>query len=75
MEWQPIETASRDGILVLAAWNHNGEAVAVPARWRASRLNDRLFGWHLGQWSDLDIEFCLKPTHWMPLPELPTSET
>ena len=68
-EWQPIETAPKDGTACLVTY----DGIVVPARWRLSRISKNLFGWHLDNWSDLDIEFAMNPTHWMPLPEPPTS--
>jgi hypothetical protein len=61
MEWQPIETAPKDGSPVLA---FDGEDIAVVTYYHASDT--------LGWWEVIyDVEF--DPTHWMPLPPAPVS--
>lgn len=78
-QWQPIETAPKDGTLVIIS---NGETCGV-ARWDivASRdtLNDidgiavfrREYGWR----SRSDKVITAKPpTHWMPIPSIPGTE-
>lgn len=59
MEWQPIETAPRDGTRVLA-WS---------ARWQAPSTAQ----WYGNAWMlDSSIgQFVHQPTHWMPLPTPP----
>jgi len=59
MTWQPIETAPKDGTLVLVCVNsQNFEKPFVYIRgWYPS------FGW--------DGDGAEKVTHWMPLPEPP----
>lgn len=58
-EWQPIETAPRDGmeILLFARGQHNDVYRGV------------------GQWSEQSKDwfwsFAIRPTHWMALPEPP----
>jgi hypothetical protein len=58
-EWQPMETAPRDGteILLFARGHHNEDYRDV------------------GQWSEQSINwfssFAIRPTHLMPLPEPP----
>jgi Protein of unknown function (DUF551) len=58
-EWQPIETAPRDGteILLFARGQHDDVYRGV------------------GQWSEHSNSwfwsFAIRPTHWMPLPEPP----
>lgn len=60
MEWQPIETAPRDGTEVLLF--DNG---IYGLGW-----------WALGEWRDFGDAGCagseaFAPTHWMPLPKPP----
>ena len=58
MEWQPIETAPKDGTQILAS---NRYSIWV-AQWLPA-----LEVWH-------GMGFCIEPTHWMPLPELTEGE-
>ena len=61
-EWQPIETAPKDGTEILAWSRREGVFVVF---------------WYtlMGGWCwtahDLDGDETMNPTHWMPLPELP----
>lgn len=79
MEWQPIETAPRTGnILGCGHWageingvdEDNAQTIVVIA-WSSS-------GDYPGfDWSVVGTDAYaawLKPTHWMPLPELPEEE-
>jgi hypothetical protein len=61
IEWQPIETAPKDGTLILV--------------WRAAVL-DRVAHHGIDMWSDKSQAWwsslpSQQPTHWMPLPEPP----
>jgi len=57
-EWQPIETAPRDGstylVLRCAAPPHTCVGV-----------------YYNGKWKPIHAELKLRPTHWMPLPPPP----
>ena len=56
--WQPIETAPKDGLVVLVYPNYHCAVTCgyyVKGTWR----------------DDLDKNFEIEPTHWMPLPEPP----
>ncbi len=73
MEWQPIETAPRDGtrLLLWAAWNDE----PVIASWCVSRAPYSFEGWSTG-WQtagnyDVGYEALMGVTHWMPLPAPP----
>ena len=77
MEWQPIETAPKDGNYVLLTggehdhnhWYGAGpEPSMVVGRWTP---NYGAPGWMFANWDgDFRTEY-LNPTHWMPLPEKP----
>ncbi len=61
--WKPIETAPKDGTRVLV-WHQNWFAAST-AQW-------------YGDWWGLVYEvgpFAYQPTHWMPLPAPPTTNT
>ena len=64
MDWQPIETAPKDGAEI---WAYNGEQ----ARMKFIAGN----GYALWVWADevlSDIDPCpMQPSHWMPLPPPP----
>lgn len=59
--WQPIETAPKDGTVVLLYWPY----------WR-----DRaVLGYFIDYWqSNVAISSGPEPTHWMPLPAAPTTQ-
>ena len=86
MDWQPIETAPRDGTPILM-WL----AKKIERHYPADGLCDNIcIGlYHHGRWSAVEVEDCgsmggeytgwmsdwchldVAPTHWMPLPEAP----
>jgi hypothetical protein len=80
MEWQPIETAPRDGTRVLIVNDDGAMAVAgYVEEWhersefvRKARDGDvfRTVREDVGYW-DTDIAYC--PTHWMLLPDKPSN--
>ena len=58
-EWQPIETAPKDGTWVLAVWKNNLNSACAA----------RVYG--TGSWEIDADDGVATPTHWMPLPPLP----
>jgi hypothetical protein len=66
MEWQPIETAPKDGTAVLL-WL-SGDAAFFD--WMVVGSYD---GDDAG-WNDGITMFRLEPTHWMPLPRPPSDK-
>lgn len=71
--WQPIETAPRDGRLILVFDRRTGSPRAGCRRGRGSMV-----AWYdLGSWQSHELDspwggsYCPTPTHWMPLPEPP----
>lgn len=63
-EWQPIETAPKDGTSIIVYCRFGGRHdYAVVIRRREEWMVDTEDGW-------LSIDFY--PTHWMTLPEPPT---
>jgi len=65
-EWQPIETAPRDGRDIQVYCKDTGEQFV--AFWFSPRDC-----WCYAKWRDGGIVVC-KPTHWMPLPEPPEDD-
>lgn len=74
-DWQPIETAPRDGthILVInAAFLHEGEMCV--AFWHTLRGEKQEDGrWDVTGYGGYEAEPEVEPTHWQPLPEPPSS--
>lgn len=73
-EWQPIETAPKDGTLILG----------FSAQYRTPKLSqdratifwdaDNVLGAGVGWWGKLPNGLVMtNPTHWMPLPNPPQS--
>jgi hypothetical protein len=83
MEWQPIETAPKDGTPILIAyklstngpvktWSKRDGAAIRPARWRGGY--DRNSGHYSAQWQFEVSGFVVDPSAimgWMPLPSPP----
>jgi hypothetical protein len=57
-EWQPIETAPRDGRTILV---RQGDWAPHHAYWRKE----------CHEWWAIEYHGCPRPTHWMPLPAPP----
>lgn len=73
LEWQPIETAPRDGTAILAT-NANYEydlQRCVVVFWDDDELTEQP-GWSLPYETPDDAPFTWL-THWMPLPEPPNA--
>lgn len=73
MEWQPIETAPRDGTAIFVwatreGWRDNPRMVA--ARWYHSANSWYVYGCGPTKHSEQWLDSC-NPTHWMPLPPPP----
>lgn len=67
MEWQPIETAPKDGtVILLAEPNHDGSFCIATGRWVEPYIKPPY--WGDGLTDDLLMD---GPTHWSPLPEAP----
>ncbi len=70
-KWQPIETAPRDGCVLLMA--EDGPVTGLKARHVFSAYwspDERYFNG--GCWkSPVSSQLVFLPTHWMPLPEPP----
>lgn len=67
-EWQPIETAPKDGTAILV-WD--GKLVYEAEWWDAWYADSSKPGWMIAN-CDEEYGFYVKATHWMPLPTPPT---
>lgn len=68
--WQPIDTAPKDGSLVLAVWA--GEEFSIPrfVRWVYNPRTKTTFWNDFDEWDSYENEDN-PPTYWFPLPEFP----
>lgn len=62
MDWQPIETAPKDGTVILIG-AHLGIDIGLWADWLNGWIDEAQSGYHDPNW----------PTHWMPLPNPPSA--
>lgn len=70
MNWQPIETAPKDGTVILVAVFLFGPDVSS-AKWNGAYWDMRFMDDYVGPYdSQYEREFGL-PAHWMPLPPPP----
>ena len=70
-DWQPIETAPKDGAPIVACWPGEGWRVHPLAvvHWD-ERMGEWVIGYSCGANYMATLEGAV-PTHWTPLPELP----
>lgn len=76
MNWQPIETAPRDGSDVLLFFpldglDHRNHARTVICFWRLNETYPATSGWVFQGRAVRAYSSIYQPTHWMPLPEPP----
>ena len=74
MEWQPIETAPKDGTAILVCYGEHYEDngfLPVCVRWRSYHPN-ALRQRGREAWRDSSGHKISVATHWMPLPKPPT---
>jgi hypothetical protein len=71
-DWQPIETAPKDGTRILIAGCVIGPLIRI-GWWGAGRYLDRVRGYER-DWTDGNSHGW-RPTHWMRLPEPPALRT
>ncbi len=68
-DWQPIETAPKDGVDVLLHWPSR-ERSDIPLPPVVGFWNDIVCGWQADDQLSSDIDEN-EPSHWMPLPKPP----
>lgn len=68
MDWQPIETAPKDGraVVVYAEYGMSGKKRRAPITFASVARFSRGWGW-----LSVPTDIQLHPTHWMPLPAPP----
>ena len=78
-EWQPIETAPKNGTRILVYYNgptfkgrwHEGNISGVgEVEWWEGWYNEKINGWMIAN-CDEEYGYFVEATHWMPLPEPP----
>ena len=82
-EWQPIETAPKDGTLVIAAWDAETDPspeveriwIVTAAYWMEGFDGSVEEPAYPHAWMQADECIPVEPTHWMPLPEPPTDSS
>lgn len=78
MEWQPIETAPKDGTDVIVMYMHINTQIVHNAFWNDYEDADKdEIGWWSYEHSEVSrikLDDWMSPTHWMPLPAPPTLE-
>lgn len=77
MDWQPIETAPKDGTRIIG-WNGD---VVTEMGWVGRADDDGHVGWCQAEFWDGGLLYEMhnqmepEPTHWMPLPDPPKDDT
>ena len=75
MNWQPIETAPKDGTHVLLS---DGIKVRTGwfTKWHSPFAAKDAEGWALNWNSEFSVpDETMEPTHWMPLPDAPEGKS
>lgn len=67
MEWQPIETAPKDGFSVLISF----DGIVGEAHYYDQDNEHEGWYWAQEHWTDAHVSGPVYPTHWMPLPAPP----
>ena len=75
VDWQPIETAPRDGRLVLLGWppRMGSNGLVIPAKWFDASMiysEENRTGWY-GHAEGIGFTHLSYMTHWMPFPNPP----
>ena len=78
MDWQPIETAPKDGEPILVAGGVTMFDAETFETWRTLYGVQMAYGFYGDAWlggcgSEAGSQHWLRPTHWMPLPPPPVT--
>lgn len=73
MKWRPIETAPKDGTIILVYGYWDGELSEKDIEREVWKAHFNLGTWCLDGSEFYAVEIA-NPTHWMPLPEPPKKE-
>lgn len=77
MNWQPIETAPKDGTDIIVMYMHIETQIVHAAFWLDGEGVDAVdVGWWSYKYSEVGrvhLTEWMAPTHWMPLPEPPSA--
>lgn len=74
MDWQPIETAPRDGSVIQLAWMGHGKPAGIwPMCWSQSATNPPMWVTYNQQTGEIELMWREDdpdggPTHWRPQP-------
>jgi hypothetical protein len=68
MKWQPIDTAPKDGRVILILTERGN--VYSPCQWENGEISENGF-WLWWQDEPAWLTEVVNPTHWMPLPDPP----
>lgn len=71
MEWQPIETAPKNGKSVMAYVPRSITHKVIICYYKSWKVSYNEAG-QIGVWLDRTGKVVHNPTHWMPLPNLPS---
>jgi len=82
-DWQPIETAPKDGTRIIVysngpsfsgafknRWNDENIPWVGEVKWREGWYNEKINGWMIAN-CDEEYGYFVEATHWMELPEFP----
>jgi hypothetical protein len=78
-EWQPIETAPRDGVYILLTQDHIAFLPEIGSY--REKTKDKIIDGNLhigrpsGWFGRSGVRVAFEPTHWMPLPPPPKTES
>jgi hypothetical protein len=70
-QWQPIETAPKDGTEFLVS---NGSSIGFASYWGDGKIHSHFASTKQSFFGDGSCVLLRDPTHWMPLPQPPKEQ-